>query len=418
MFDIYMFISFVLMGLIFLRQISIYKEPNKINYSPLLLGIGAIASVIHFIIAPSSQDVMFVLKGSFIPFLIALILYIITNIMHQTQRAQRERLQHEFTLELISELNGLKEFTESLEQRMLAYAKEERKVREEFASKFNEDIQTLGELLQNQHVFASKFEELRKWHKELQELFINFTEFKLPELDGIVHKHIEMLRISNQQEFEKITSYLESTLGTKKLLVDELESLKKELRGIKGISNEIADEIVSQSGRKMQLVVDAMEKEFVSFSTNLQGLKTALSESEGKIEAIKTQSEYVIRQMVLVSKKMEKLEKEKEGLDDISAKSAYLLERIQKMEKEYAKVATTIANITLELEKIGKEYVETLEEQTQEVLQQLPYEIREIIEQLREDLNSQSNTVSQHMQLLAKQAQLQYGSGYKNDYES
>ncbi len=187
------------------------------------------------------------------------------------------------------------------------------------------------------------------------------------------------------------------------------------MKGIKGISNEIADEIVSQSGKKMQLVINAMEKEFVSFSTNLQGLKTALSESEGKIEAIKTQSEYVIRQMVLVSKKMEKLEKEKEGLDDISAKSAYLLERIQKMEKEYAKVATTIANITLELEKIGKEYVETLEEQTQEVLQQLPYEIREIIEQLREDLNSQSNTVSQHMQILAKQAQLQYGSGYKND---
>jgi hypothetical protein len=65
------------MALIFLRQISIYKQPNKINYAPLMLGVGAIASVIHFIIAPENQTLIITLKGSFIPILVALMLFIV-----------------------------------------------------------------------------------------------------------------------------------------------------------------------------------------------------------------------------------------------------------------------------------------------------------------------------------------------------
>lgn len=414
MFDTYMLISFVFMGLIFLRQISIYKEPNKINYSPLLLGIGAIASVIHFIIAPSNQSVMYVLKGSFIPFLIALMLYIITNIMHQTQRAQREKLLNEFTMQLIAQLSSLKEFTANLEQRMLSYANEERTIREEFADKFNQDIKTLGELLENQHTFMSKFEELREWHKELQELFINFTEFKLPELDGVIHKHIEMLRISNHEEFEKISNYLQGVLGAKEKIVDELEALKNEIASIRSSSKDIAQKIAKESGHKITQMVEGVQKEFVAFASNLQALQTALSEGEGKIEAIKTQSEYVIRQMVLVSKKMEELEKEKEDINSISAKSALLLEKLQKIEKEYEKITATVANLTLELEKDGKEYLESLEEETRKTLQQIPDELKEMFDRLHEDLNTKSDTVSQHVQLLAKQAQLQYG-GYSKE---
>ena len=47
-------LAFSFMALLFLRQISILKQPNKINYAPLMIGIGSISSVVHFIIHPDA----------------------------------------------------------------------------------------------------------------------------------------------------------------------------------------------------------------------------------------------------------------------------------------------------------------------------------------------------------------------------
>jgi hypothetical protein len=65
---------------LFLRQISILKQPNKINYAPLMVGIGAIGSVIHFIIHPDASNVIMLLRESFFPLLVALLFYIVMNI--------------------------------------------------------------------------------------------------------------------------------------------------------------------------------------------------------------------------------------------------------------------------------------------------------------------------------------------------
>ena len=42
MFDIDLLIAFAFMALLFLRQISILKQPNKINYASLIIIIGTI----------------------------------------------------------------------------------------------------------------------------------------------------------------------------------------------------------------------------------------------------------------------------------------------------------------------------------------------------------------------------------------
>ena len=402
-----MYISFFLMALIFLRQISIYKQPNKINYAPLILGIGGIASVIHFIIADEHQSTLLILQGSFIPFLVALMLYIIMNIMHQTQRAESERTQREFTLALIEQLSELKEFTQSLEERMQSYAKEELKLKEEFAAKFREDIETLAQLLHNQHQFMEKFEELRGWHKQLQELFINFTEFKLPELDGVVHKHIEMLRIANKEQFEKITTSLKSVLGTKESLEEELSLLQKRLEGIENSAESIASQIVHSTTTKLNEATKTLREEYITLFRHAETLKTELLASETKLEAIKTQSEFIIRQMVVVAKKMESFEEEKELLAKSVDEMVPLLRRIDTNQERYEVVLQEFDRVAGELSKKQQEFANELKE----VITALPDEIEEKFKKLEQQVTSKSETVSESMKLLAKQAKLQQ-TGY------
>ena len=413
MFDIYMYISFAFMALIFLRQISIFKQPNKINYAPLILGIGGIASVIHFIISDEQQSVIYILKGSFIPFLVALMLYIIMNIMHQTQRAENERMQREFTLALVDQLSKLKELTHNLEERMQNYVQEELKLKEEFAEKFREDIDTLAQLLHNQNRFMDKFEELREWHRQLQELLINFTEFKLPELDGIIHNHIETLRIANKEQFAKISASLEATLGTKESLEKELQLLQKKIDDIKKEAEGISTQIVHSTTTKLNDATKSLREEYVTLFRHAETLKTELLTSETKLEAIKTQSEFVIRQMVVVARKMESFEKDEEKLTKSVDEIIPLLRQVDEMQKRYA-------NILTEFEQISNEIRENQEKYAQELtvaLAKLPNEIEDKLKKLEQQVASKSETVSESVKLLAKQAQLQqkgYGEGEKS----
>ncbi|MCK9492223.1 MAG: hypothetical protein M0Q24_09035, partial [Sulfurimonas sp.] len=74
MFDNDLLLAFVFMAILFLRQISILKHPNKINYAPLMIGVGAISSVVHFIIHPDVTNVILLLRESFLPLLVSLLL--------------------------------------------------------------------------------------------------------------------------------------------------------------------------------------------------------------------------------------------------------------------------------------------------------------------------------------------------------
>jgi len=88
MYESDLLLAFSFMALLFLRQISILKQANKINYAPLMVGIGAISSIVHFIIFPDQKEISLLLRESLLPLLVSLLLYIVMNILHQTQQTQ------------------------------------------------------------------------------------------------------------------------------------------------------------------------------------------------------------------------------------------------------------------------------------------------------------------------------------------
>ena len=118
MFESDLLLAFAFMAVLFLRQIAILKRPNKINYAPLMIGIGAISTLVHFIIHPDTSNVILLFRESLFPLLVALLLYIVMNIMHQTQVSENARHQEEFSKVLVKELSELKEFILEIEEKM------------------------------------------------------------------------------------------------------------------------------------------------------------------------------------------------------------------------------------------------------------------------------------------------------------
>jgi DNA repair exonuclease SbcCD ATPase subunit len=400
------------MVVIFLRQISIFRLPNKINYSSLMLGVGAISSVIHFIISPENQDLTYTLKGSLIPMLVALMLFIVMNIMHQTQMAENERIRMEFTQVLIEQIRELKEFTANLEQRMTEYAKEEAELRNEFMAKFNKDIEALEKLLQNQSLFMERFEEAKKWHNELTELFVNFTEFKLPELDSIVHKHIDMLRISEAEHYEHLTRFLKETLGDKEKIKKELENILSEVHKVDNLSNKIAKTISDEAIRRLSGVTRSFETELASLKSHVEALRTSLSEGENSISAIKSQGEYVMEQMIHIAQKMETFEQKKELVDMIVGKLVPIFEKIEQLENDYLGATTNLQEVSKEVHHLHKEQLQQLNKELLATVDGFENKLEKILVEFKN--STKKEEMPDSLKILAKKAQMQKG-GYTTD---
>jgi len=405
-FDTDFLIAFALMALLFLRQISILKKPNKINYAPLMLGVGAISAVVHFIIHPDSMDMFMALKESFIPIMVSLILYIIMNILHQTQQSEQAKTQNKFTQALIQQLEELKEFSSQLDRKMILNQNQDKEAHEQSRERFKHDIKALDSILINQNRFLEKFEELRSWHDDVKNSFENFTEVQLPSLDNVVHKHIDILRVAEQDHFNKVKATLTKAVESRGDIVDEIEDIKENLQGLSNISQTVANTIIKETSEKLLDIMKPFEKEVLSLKSHTEGINTSLYESDNRLGSIKEKSEIIMKQMILSSNKMSELQTQNSSLHDIYATMRDLMKDIEVIKSEYVKSQSQLSMIIKEFKDAKESEARSSKEQIEALGNTLNAKIDSSLEKLHKDYHIASEDISQSVKFLSKQAQL------------
>jgi len=408
-------IAFVFMAILFLRQIVILKQPNKINYAPLMLGIGGISSVVHFIVHPETTDFILLLRESFFPFLVALLLFIIMNILHQTQQSENKRTQDDFLRVLVHEISGLKEFMSDLESRVTDSHKEDLRVQEEVRKKFKDDIKALEEIKVNQDKFANKFDEMESWHTEVSKGFQHFTNVQLPELDDVVHKHIDILRVAEQDHYNQITTVLKKAVDSRYEISDDIEDVKSSISSMKNLSDDIASSITKHTLNQLSGVTKSFENQIISLKAHSEGVRTSLSEGENTLVSIREKSELIMKQMILSSRKMSDLEKQNSGLSDVYSAVKELMFDIEGVKSDYIKSQSQLGMISKEMATAKDEKIEIMKNQIDSLGEALSKKIDESLEQLHEHYHIAEGDITQSVQMLSKKAQLKKGYG---DFES
>ena len=409
MFDSELLLAFAFMAVLFLRQISILKQKNKINYSPLMLGIGAISSVVHFIIHPEVTDTLLILRESFFPMLVALLLYIVMNVLHQTQQTQQNRIQTEFTMALIDQITQLKEFSLDLEKRMVLNQEEDRKAQKEIQDKFQQDVKALESIQINQGKFLDKFDELDKWHKEVSSAFVDFTEVQLPSLDNVVHKHIDILRIEEQDHFNKVKETLQQAVNSRCDILEDMDDIKDNLDGMKSISKDISNSIVRHTLDQLSGVTSSFEKQVITLKSHTESITTSLAESESRLDNIREKSEMIMKQMLLSSKKMNELEDKNISLKDFYTSLNDLVSDVEAIKSDYVVSQSQLSNVANELKLSQGSELRDAKQQIEGLAQTLSTNIEKSLEKLHKHYHIANEDISQSVQFLAKQAQLKKG---------
>jgi len=408
-FDIDLVIAFAFMALLFLRQIYILKQPNKINYAPLMVTIGAIGSVVHFILHPDITNVILLLRESFFPLLVGLLLYIIMNILHQTQKTQTARTNEEFSQLMSTRIHELKEFIDELEVKMVMARVEDKQIYEDMQEKFKQDLKALDAIQINQGKFLSKFDEMDEWHKNVTDGFENFTNVQLPELDNVVHKHIDILRVSEQDHFNKIKSTLEKAVESRYDMSEDIDLLKEKLANISSIASTIAKTIVDDTLDQLSGVTKSFQSQIITLKSHSEGINTSLYESENRLSGIKEQSEMIMKQMILSSKKMGDLETQNSGLHDLYAGIKSLVSDVENIKADYVKSQAQLGSIATELSKSQENEMNDIKEQMESLFEILTMRIDEALDKLNDHYHIASDNITQSVQVLSKKAQLQKG---------
>jgi archaellum component FlaC len=406
MFSVELLLTFGFMALLFLRQISILKLPNKINYAPLMVAIGGLSSVIHFIIHPDTQDILLLIRESLFPLLVSLLLYLVMNILHQTQQTQTAKAQNEFSRVLIEQVGEVKAYMAELEERMKIAKEDDRLAQAEIRSKFKEDIKALDTIQSNQARFLDKFGEMDSWHNDVKYSFDNFTKEQLPKLNSIINNQLDGLRISEEHHFKELNIALNKDSQSREAISQSMDALKNDLEGMKNISNDIARAITKHTLQQLSGVTKSFENEISSLKSHAEGIKTSLYESENILSTIRERSEMIMKQMVLSSKKMNTLEDQNKGLHNVYSTIKELVDEVEMIKADYVKSQSQLSVIVNELKTAENEQIKNMSKEIEVLSDVLSKKIDESLKQLHEHYHIADEDITQSVQILAKKAQL------------
>ncbi len=409
MYESDLLLAFSFMSLLFLRQISILKQANKINYAPLMVGIGAISSIVHFIIFPDQKEISLLLRESLLPLLVSLLLYIVMNILHQTQQTQSLRSQDGFAQALASQLAEMKEFMGGIEKRIALSQYDELKAKEEIFEKFKQDMKALEGIKENQSRFLEKIDEFEVWQQSVSNAFLEFSTVQLPELDNVVHKHIDILRIAEQEHHNQLKNMLNKALQSKLETLDEIEALKAQLSEMSRLSTDIADSITEHTLVNLSGVTQSFSRQLLSLKSQTESMGTSLSEDENRLIGIRNQSEMIMKQMILSSKKMDELKEKNDSFSTTYLSVKDLLHDIELIKSDYVKSQAQLSSIAKEMKFSEEEQIEALKNHVEVLSEMLSKKIDDSLEKLHEHYHIADSDISESVKILSKKLQIQKG---------
>ncbi len=384
MFNIDLIIIIGILSLLFLRHTAVYKDPNKINYTPIVFGLGAGGGIAHFLFYAQSGMEMSILKESLLVLGIGIVLSAIMSVLSRSVASSMafgsSRRVHSMSDEIVS----LKSALETFSTRIETVAQMEDATHEQLRNVFKEELDALNVVQANQKLFVSKIEELLAQQHNAMQKFEDFTLTELPGLDNVIHRHIDLLRIAEQDHYNHIKSTLKQFLDENKESVEQISNIHEQISRIetKGLGEQTLDIL----HKELERIVREFGSQLHSIGAKSESIGTTLLENDAILKGSREQSELIMQQMVLSSKQMKELSSQSKELSDSFKPLVSLLSSAQTLHQEFADAKGKLNELVVTLESYDRQeyraFRDNLERLTSETIVQIQL-LKQTIEQHR-----------------------------------
>ncbi len=405
MFDMDLLITFVLMGLIFLRQIAIFKQPGKINYAPILLGIGAIGAMVHLLLNPEYEDFYLLFRQALLPLFLGLVLFIFMNIMHQTVLRGENQHRIEVLERFILEMAHIKKNIEASDVRLQSLSATERDIKQILDRFSHIDFTSLKNIEENQHTFFQKFETIFEQQQAVLKTFETFTNEKMPDIDAVIHRHIDLLRIAEQDHYNHVQKGMAALMANHNELTERIATLKLDTPA--PLINDVKlKEVVLKIDTLMQQIVNDFDRQMVSLRAQSEGLSTAIAESDSAMQSIREQEELLMSELLVSTKHVKEMHDSSGSLGDIYAPLLELTERVATISGDYSAAQRRLDVLAEALQSVEEVQIEKMREHIETLSDTLTQKIDESLENLHQHYNIAHKDISKTVQELSTKAKM------------
>lgn len=409
MFQTDLIISFIVIALLFIRQVMILKLPNKISYAPLMLGIGVVSSLIHFIINPQIESLLLV-RESFFPLLFALLLFMVMNIMQQNQASEDAKYKENASQTVVEQIDELKSFVSDLETRMLQYSQEDRTMQENIREQFKSDIKALDTIQTSQMKLFSKFDEVELWHKNVTKEFENFTEVQVPALDKVVHKHIDMLRVSEQDHYNRLKVAIENSLDGGIDISKDMEELKESVKEFHHLSSTISKTIVKESISQLSEFTQSYKGDIITLKSHAEGMKTSLFEGENKLITMKQQTDEMLEKIKASFTQVESIKEQHSDQYALYVVLKEIIKDVESVKGDYVKSQAQLSMLATDLKNSEIDTLRDMKKEIEVLTQVLSDKVESSLEKLHQHYHIADEDITHSVQMLSQKAKLkEYG---------
>jgi len=242
----------LIMVALFVRQAMFFSSRNLMNFSPIIISIAISGSVLHLMLFPILGIEQFFTRfqTALIPIFVGLLLFLMSNIMYQAKEKMDKNDVQELSEVLVRLIGDIKEYFSQLDVGLHSLAEKTSDASRELEQNFREEFGVLRQLKENQVIFLQKFEHLSQQQSRAIETLEHYTKEQSVELDNVLHKHLDLLRLSEQDHYnilyKLIRDHIEE-ISDKTLVEQQLISLQEQTEKLSSLLEMSANTIVQNT---------------------------------------------------------------------------------------------------------------------------------------------------------------------------
>lgn len=378
MFSMDILIVIGVMSLLFLRHMSVYKDPNKINYTPVVLALGIVGGVIHLLYA-GLDAVSF--KEALLSVSVGLVLFAVMSVMTQTvsvTNAHEDRLR---SLAISDQITSLGQSIATLKDRLETVAQMESSTHEQLRSVFKEEVDALGTIQSNQKLFVSKIEAMLAQQQSTMEKFEEFTLTELPSLDNVIHRHIDLLRVAEQDHFNQLKNVVRLSCDEQKEVQVQLGELREAV--LKIVSHQTPDYTITILQKELDRIVHDFARHIQSLGVKSEAILSTLHENDAILKNSREESEMIMRQMVLSSNQMKEISLHSKELTESLKPLSHLFVSAETLYEEFMDARGKLSELIVTLESYERQEYRTMRQTLEDVASQATAQMELFIQNIQ-----------------------------------
>ncbi len=404
--EIWIALTGLIILILFWRQLVVFRLQQKINYAPLVMITGSISSIAMFIF--SSGELKTDIQHALVPMLISLIFYVVMYLMYQIRStmSKEEQKSHERLLAtLIADISG---YFHILDEKLSEISTTEEKTLQAVQLTLKNELSEFNQLSTRQNIIIQKLEEMYSKEENALLKIQKFLENDVMDLDKVVHRHIDILRIAEQDHYTKLLGILNSMSDNSdnQMVIASVDKLVESVKNIRESFAETMSEVAKEVSTQVSTSLQSMSSELQHAKQLSESLNLSTQEYEVKLAELHKQASRLLQQSDTIHESMEDTFNQAQKVRPVYASLNELISRLMDIYGEYKHAKKELHILASELGNAEERHFEIMDQKIDDLGEDIHNKIEASLKELKEHYHIADRDVTSTVKTLAAKAQM------------